>query len=505
MAAATSDYKIFGLGLLGQVFAAMGIAIVFALLLRFGGITPDKLHFLEGLCTFFSTIFLAAIKMVVPTLIFFALLSGVLSMGGGLEAGRVAVKSICAFLGTALFAVIIGLTCGIIFQPGKGLEGLLQAAQGTAAVPTSDIKSLGDFFGSLKPINPIMAMANEKYIQIIYFVFFMGYVINSMRKDADSGMSHAQHDIAMLEALQYSADKAMAYVDAQRQENNADPRLASIGDGERALAYVREKLARAKEDLTYAQASGSRVERLKQGITDITPIMFKMIEYVVRLAPLAVFGTITQVVWTEGLGTLLDLKGIVLTTLFACFLQYLIFGILIAFVGKLDPRAFFKKVLPIQGLAFSTSSSKATLRFAMQHMQESMGVSPRGANFILPLGASINMDGTAIYLAIATLFFAQAMHIDLTLTHYLTLVVVATVGSIGAAGIPSGSLVFIGIVASSVGITLTPAHIGVILTIDRLLDMVRTTLNITGDCALTLMLESNEKTLDERTYYNPNL
>ena len=510
MAAAASEYKIFGLGLLGQVFVGMAVAIIAGLLLKSLGVAPADFPLLGGLCTFFGTVFLASIKMVVPTLIFFALLSGVLSMGDGLAAGRVAGKSILAFLGTALCAVLLGVVCGLIFRPGEGLGPLLHAAEAAGqtpgAVPTAGIRSLGDFFVSLKPINPVEAMAQEKYIQIIYFVFFLGFVINAMRKSSEQTLQQTGATLALWEQAVTSPAAAFEHVQRLlRDTGDAKERRAlsaASSDPQRAFDYARERLHHLREELAYAETARGRLQRLQLLIADITPVMFKMIEYVVRLAPLAVFGTITLVVWTQGLATLLDLKGIIFATLFACALQVLLFGAFIALFGRLDPRPFFRKLLPIQGLAFSTSSSKATLRFAMQHMQDSLGVSARGANFILPLGASINMDGTAIYLAIATMFFAQAMGIDLTFAHYMILIAAATVGSIGAAGIPSGSLIFIGIVAGAVGINLTPAHIGIIMTVDRLLDMVRTTVNITGDCALTLIIESSEKTVDERVYYD---
>ena len=136
------------------------------------------------------------------------------------------------------------------------------------------------------------------------------------------------------------------------------------------------------------------------------------------------------------------------------------------------------KMVEPQSLAFSTSSSKATLSTAMRVVNERIGVSKTSTSFVLPLGASINMDGTAIYLGICALFFSQATGHVLTYHDYAMLVLTATLGSIGAAGIPSGSIIFMGMVLTSVGIPME--GIGIILGVDRILDMFRTTVNITG-------------------------
>ena len=155
-----------------------------------------------------------------------------------------------------------------------------------------------------------------------------------------------------------------------------------------------------------------------------------------------------------------------------------------------------------QSIAFATSSSKAALGTAVTHVHERMGVSEANANFILPLGSSINMDGTAIYLGICAVFFAQAYGIHLDFSQYLMLMLTCTLGSIGAAGIPSGSIIFMGMVLGSVGLPLD--GIGIILGVDRILDMIRTTVNITGDAAVTVLVDRSEGMLDEKVYYADN-
>ena len=168
--------------------------------------------------------------------------------------------------------------------------------------------------------------------------------------------------------------------------------------------------------------------------------------------------------------------------------------------ARLSPLPFYRKILFTQSIAFSTSSSKATLSTAMSQLQQKMGVSKTNSNFLMPLGVCINMDGTAIYLGICALFFAQAYGIDLTYHNYLMLILTCTFGSIGAAGIPSGSIIFMGMVLSSVNLPIE--GIGIILGIDRVLDMIRTTINITGDSAITLIVDKSEGGLDKKAYYS---
>lgn len=247
---------------------------------------------------------------------------------------------------------------------------------------------------------------------------------------------------------------------------------------------------------------GEKAKPLKEVIYSASQVAFKMIEIIIKLAPFGVFGFISWVVGTQGLEVLQSLGKLIAAVLSACVFQYFIFGLMIFTFARISPFPFYRKILFTQSLAFATSSSKATLSTALQQIQERMGVSKANSNFLLPLGVCINMDGTAIYLGICALFFSQAYGIDLTAQNYIMLVLTCTLGSIGAAGIPSGSIIFMGMVLSSVGLPIE--GIGIILGIDRVLDMVRTTLNITGDSAITLIVDKSEGGLDEKLYYDKN-
>lgn len=240
-------------------------------------------------------------------------------------------------------------------------------------------------------------------------------------------------------------------------------------------------------------------EMVKELNQQMAHIIFKMIEWIVRLAPLAVFGFLAAMVGTTGLEVITSLLELVVLVIAACFLQYLFFGVLIVVFGRLSPLPFYRKMITTQVMAFSTSSSKATLTTAMRELQDRMGVSQSSSNFMMPLGACINMDGTAIYLGMCAMFFAQMYGVQIEGTDYLMLMLTCTLGSIGAAGVPSGSILFMGMVLASVGIPME--GIAIILGVDRILDMFRTTVNITGDATITLIVDKSERQLDEARYH----
>jgi Na+/H+-dicarboxylate symporter len=250
-------------------------------------------------------------------------------------------------------------------------------------------------------------------------------------------------------------------------------------------------------------ATGEKGRIVKEFCQSAAQVIFKMIEGIMKLSPYGVFALIAYLVSSQGVDIMKALLVLVLTTACALFLQYLLFGLMLIVFGRMSPMPFYRKILETQSFAFSTSSSKATLPTAMRVANERMGVSKSSTSFILPLGASINMDGTAIYLGICSLFIAQATGISLTAHQYLILILTSTLGSIGAAGIPGGSLMMMTMVFSSVGLPAT--GIGVIAGIDRILDMLRTTVNITGDTVITLLVDKSEGTFDDKAYHDEKL
>ena len=243
---------------------------------------------------------------------------------------------------------------------------------------------------------------------------------------------------------------------------------------------------------------GSETTSLKNFFHLMSKMMLKMICMVMELAPYGVFALTACVVAVQGVDILLTLSKLVGAVLLAMALQHAIFGLMILAFCRISPMPFYKKSLTYQLVALSTSSSKATLPTTMEVCRDDMGMSEASTSFILPLGAAINMDGMAIYLGLAAIFFAQIFGIDLQFHDYCLIVLTATLGSIGAAGIPGGSIVMMPMVLASAGIPLE--GIGVLVGVDRILDMVRTAINITGDVAVTLIVDHNEGTLDMDRY-----
>lgn len=248
---------------------------------------------------------------------------------------------------------------------------------------------------------------------------------------------------------------------------------------------------------------GDKVKNLTVVCKEAAQVVFRLIETIVKLSPYGVFALTSWMVGTQGMDILIALFKLVCVVVGALFTQYLLFGLMVIVFARMSPMPFYKKMFEPQLLAFSTSSSKATLSTAMRVVNERIGVSKSSTAFVLPLGASINMDGTAIYLGITALFFSQAYGIPLDTHHYFILVLTATLGSIGAAGIPSGSLFMMGMVFTSVGLPLE--GIALIAGIDRLLDMLRTTVNITGDSVITVLVDKSEGTFDQWKYHDMKL
>jgi Na+/H+-dicarboxylate symporter len=244
--------------------------------------------------------------------------------------------------------------------------------------------------------------------------------------------------------------------------------------------------------------AGEKSKDFKMVIISATQVMFKMVELVLKTAPYGVFAIMSGVIAKYGWDILESLAKFAAVVVGALALQYLLFGVMLILFAKLNPMHFYRKMLPVQALAFATSSSKATLPTAMKHLHSKIGVSKRSASFILPLGASMNMDATAIYLGATAVFFAQVMGVTLSTHDYLIIVLTSTIGSIGAAGFPGGGIVMMGIVLSSVGLPVE--GISLIVGIDRILDMIRTMINITGDCTVTLIVDKMEGTFNEDIY-----
>lgn len=209
-------------------------------------------------------------------------------------------------------------------------------------------------------------------------------------------------------------------------------------------------------------------------------VMMKITGYVIRLAPLGVFALLGKVVGEAGLSAFVPLAKYMLTVFLAlCVHGFITLPVILAVVGRTHPLRYARHMLSALTTVFSSASSNGTLPLTMACVQENAGVSKKVSSFVLPLGATINMDGTALYECVAALFIAQAYGIELTLTQQLLVVLTALLASVGAAGIPHAGLVMMSIVLQAVGLPLE--GVGLIIAVDRVLDMCRSTVNVWSD------------------------
>lgn len=246
----------------------------------------------------------------------------------------------------------------------------------------------------------------------------------------------------------------------------------------------------------------NKMKSIGEPFTDLIHVMskliLKMISFVIQLSPYGAFSLTGWIVGMQGVEVMISLSKLVVAVVVAMTFQYLVFGLLIYVFCRVSPIPFYKKSFEYQILAFSTSSSKATLATTMQVCREKLGISESSTSFVLPIGASINMDGFAINLSLTTIFFAQMMGVTLAPHDYLVIILTSTLGSIGGAGIPGASLIMLPMVLSSVHLPIE--GVAIIAGIDRILDMLRTTINITGDATITMIIDNSEDTLDKEVY-----
>ena len=369
-------------------------------------------------------LFVRLIRMLVIPLIFTSLVAGVVSMGDPKRLGTIGLKTIGLYLITTLFAIIIGLSLGTVFQPGQGMDltGVEPFISGNASTSVTD-----QLFGII-PENPISSLANGQVLPVIFFSILLGIGIIM---------------------------------------------------------------------------GGEKTKSLGDVFSSAAEAVLKIAHLVMQLAP---YGVLSLIAWVSGTLGMEALQTMLkLTTLLYCgcvLHMILVYGGALKFIIRLPLIRFFRGIADAQAVAYSTSSSSATLPITIQCVQKNLGVSQSVSSSVLPLGATINMDGTALYLGIVALFSAQYFGIDLALSDYFLIALTVTLTSIGTAGIPSASLFLLAAVLSVLGIsdTQTALIVGFIFPVDRVLDMARTVVNITGDATVSVIVAKSEKELDESTF-----
>ena len=258
--------------------------------------------------------------------------------------------------------------------------------------------------------------------------------------------------------------------------------------------------------LIFAVLIGISAARIKNRITtfikyfyDFNDVINELVKLIISFTPIAVFCILAKTFSTQGVDTIMSLAGYFFTVVFVLLFHFLFtFSILIKFFTALNPVKFFKNLKDVVIFTFSTSSSSASIPFTLKAAEEKYGIDKSIGTFTVPLGATINMDGTAIMQGCATFFLASLYGIDLGMNEIVTIVITATIASIGTAGIPSAGIIMLTVIFTQIGIPLE--GITLLLGVDRLLDMMRTSVNVSGDICISCVIASSENKINESVF-----
>uniref|UniRef100_UPI00404B95E8 dicarboxylate/amino acid:cation symporter n=1 Tax=Fulvivirga sp. TaxID=1931237 RepID=UPI00404B95E8 len=382
-----------------------------------------------------GTIFVKSLKMIAVPLILASLIIGVANIGDISKLSRMGGKTMVIFLITTIISTSLGLLLVNTFQPGKQLpletrENLMSLYNSTA----SDKANVAATIKSGTPLQPLIDIVPENIVKA------------------------ATDNSAMLQVVFFAIIVGIAL-------------------------------------LQIPKSKGETVVKFFDGLNDV---IIKLVEYIMIVAPYGVFALIASLIveiagddpqkaW-ELLTALLWYSLTVIGGLML--MMIVVYPLLLKFFSKIKYLDFFKGMRPAMLLGFSTSSSSATLPVTMERVEKKLGVSEEVSSFVLPLGATINMNGTSLYQGVAAVFIAQALGLDLSLGSQIMIVLTATLAAVGSAGVPGAGMVMLVIVLESVGIP--TAGIALIVAPDRILDMVRTMVNLTGDATVAVVVASTE-------------
>ena len=379
----------------------------------------------------FGEIFMRLLKFIAIPLVMISLVKGVGNLSDIASLSRIGIKTIGIYVCTTVLAVLVGLTLVELIGPGKMVS------------PDSAAAMQADYGTTVAEQNTqAEAMAETPPLQFLVDLF-PDNLVGAM---SDNG--------GMLQII-----------------------VIAILVGVAVLFAGKEKAA-----------------PFMNLIESLDAIVLKLIDIIMRYAPVGVLALMAGMIAdTAGNLELLGALGLyVLTVILGLLLMiFLFYPLLLHLFSKIPVRKFLKTMPPVQLLAFTTSSSAATLPLNMETVEQKLGVSQRVTSFVLPMGMTINMDGTSLYQAVAAVFIAQVLGIELTWVQLLTIVATTTRSSIGTPGIPGGAVVILLMVLSSVG--LPPEGLALILGLDRPLDMLRTVVNVTGDATVASIVDANVK------------
>lgn len=300
-------------------------------------------------------------------------------------------------------------------------------------------------------------------------------------------------DVSSLQSAQTTVPESKSFADVLLDIVPKNP-IKSLSDGDMLQIILFSLVV----GIILAKIS-DETPTVSKFFNEANKIMMEMTMLVMKLAPIGVFCLIAKTFSGIGFSAFLPLIKYMLGVFIALGLQcFGVYLVLLKVFTKLNPIKFIKKFLPVMGFAFSTATSNATIPMSIETLKTKIGVSKKISSFTIPLGATVNMDGTAIMQGVAVIFVAQAFGINLTPTDYLTVIATATLASIGTAGVPSVGLITLSMVFASVNLPVE--GIGLIMGIDRILDMTRTAVNITGDAVCTTIVAQQDNALNMEVF-----
>ena len=405
----------------------------------------------------FGTIFIRLLKMIAIPLIVASLIKGVSDLQDLSRLSSMGFQTIGLYLMTTVIAVVIGLVIVNVFQPGRSVSDETRAGL-LAAIPSDDADSAG---------SKVDATTKK-----------LGMIQEQAKKQKSSGPLQPLVDMVPDNIFQASSSNGSM------------------------LQVIFFAIFFGVGLILIEPTSAAPVKAVFDGINEV---ILKLIDLIMLAAPVGVFALLaTLVVESPGLDILFALiqYGLCVVTGLVLMILVVYPGIVWLVTGK-SIRFFFAGIMPAQLLAFSTSSSAATLPVTMERVEEHLGVHREVSSFVLPIGATVNMDGTSLYQSVAAVFIAQVLGIDLSLQQQLTIVMTASLASIGSAAVPGAGMVMLVIVLEAIQVP--SAGLALIFAIDRPLDMCRTAVNVTGDATVAMAVakrvgrlgEPNEKNWDD--------
>ncbi len=453
-----------------KIIIGLFLGIIWAVLSGFFGWSEFTTSWLAP----WGRIFINLLKLIAIPLVLFSIIGGIVGLGDPKQLGRMGLRTLLLYLTTTIIAVSLGLLIVNVAKPGNWMDETVRKenriayelwAQQEGQEPHDEINMLAD------PANSVLVaeVAQRRG-------FDEDESVQSRLKQAES-----QKDSGPLTFIE---DMVPDNVFKAMTENGSMLKVIFF-----ALFF----------GIALLLVPHERAKPVIAVVEGLSEVFLKMVDLIMKGAPFFVFalmaGIVSEMAGDDPAKIFELFKGLTWYSLSVLggllLMAFVIYPtVMKVFVKRLSFKGFLKGISPAQMLAFSTSSSAATLPVTLECVEENLEVDPKVSSFVLPIGATVNMDGTSLYQAVAVIFLAQMHMIELDLAQQLTIILTATLASIGSAAIPSAGLVMLMIVLSSVG--LNPAWIGIILPIDRILDMVRTVVNVTGDATVaTVIGETN--------------